>query len=306
MSAAHGNSLGAQAFSKIKDCDTAALCNKLVGECTTATCQPNKTACQGNTLTKCNSDGTAFASMMDCSPGTCDMSGGDCNKCEPGQKTCQADAVLTCDATGQTQSQSACPNGGKCIGTGQCVQCKTNADCSSLTRGCKVGVCSIEGKCSAQNAPDRTTSCSLLFSSGVCSNGACVGCIDNTECGGTSGTPICEPLLHTCVECTLRAGCTTGQRCSGNTCVAVGTRALVEGPNCGQGYILVGAGFCTKTCSTTADCPESNPGTVCQSGACNYFCTPATNTDPGVGCPTGSHCPNMFTCSPCEGGVCKD
>jgi hypothetical protein len=98
-----------QGFAMLKDCDTAALCNKILGQCTTAVCEPNQAACQGNMLLTCNGDGTAFAGTKDCSPGSCDQRGAQCDRCAPGQKRCESDMVLICDAEGQNERQRAAP-----------------------------------------------------------------------------------------------------------------------------------------------------------------------------------------------------
>jgi hypothetical protein len=122
------------------DCTSAALCNKEVGMCTSAVCMPDTFKCQDNVLKKCNADSSGYndATPMPCGMGTCDAKGGDCNMCEPGQKSCMGDSVVTCDPTGQMLVPASCGSGMKCTGAGQCVQCTADADCSALTKDCKV------------------------------------------------------------------------------------------------------------------------------------------------------------------------
>jgi hypothetical protein len=300
-------------FARMTDCPTAALCNDKVGKCTTAACEPGKTTCMGDMLTKCNMDGTNFTGTP-CGPGMCDSTGGDCNKCQPGAMSCDQGKVLTCDAQGQATSSSPCPNAGKCVGAGKCVACEVDADCSSMTKDCRVGVCS-NNTCSTKEAPSRTTTCSMLLGTGVCSSGTCVGCIDDAQCSNKPGTPACDSLTHTCIECSSTIGCSTSQTCSLGACVSkCGNNRLDLGeqcdpphtkqcdancnlipvlsratPSCPENRVSAGPvngiTYCTPTCSGPNDClATGNQKAQCTGGVCGYICGTDTN---GIlhGCP---------------------
>ena len=278
-------------FVKKEACPSAALCNKTAGTCTDAVCTANKVSCDANTLLTCNADGTAWKSMLPCTGGTCDATGGDCNKCEPGSKKCEAGMVMTCNAAGQTYAASACPSATpQCVGLGQCVQCSGNADCSALSNACKVGVCT-QNKCVAQNQPNNTGCTTSAGKAGGCSNGTCVcspqcngkECGDD-GCGGTCGS------------------CSGGQMCVGGQCVDCQNDAQCSGLNGNNGCLegWCDAGACkTRNAASTKSCGTSG---TCRSGTC---CTPnCTNKCSGDnGC--GGTCPN--NCgggSSCVSGQC--
>ncbi|HEX4353357.1 MAG TPA: DUF4215 domain-containing protein, partial [Polyangiales bacterium] len=254
-----------KSFIKQTDCATAALCNALIGMCTSATCTPNQFACQGDTLEQCNGDGTGFTSMSSCAKGMCDATGSDCNLCQPGVKSCDQRTVLTCNASGQGYDHAACAGTQTCVGAGRCVDCASDDDCSALTQGCKIGYC-FPGlnACGTKNATDQTTRCA----SGVCSAGACVQCGLDADCSGA--TPYCATSTHTCAACTASAGCTTSQTCMQGKCVAK--------PFCGDGIT-----------QSNEECDDGNSddsdGCVnCKNARCGdgYVRTSTETCDPGV------------------------
>jgi hypothetical protein len=311
-------------FVKKTDCATAALCNKTAGTCTSGVCAANKTSCDGNTLLVCNADGTAFKSMTPCTGGTCDATGGDCNKCEPGSKKCDADMVMTCDATGQTYMPNACPSGNHCVGLGQCVQCSSNADCTTLTQGCKVGVC-MQSKCVAQNQTNGMD-CTAAGKPGTCSSGACQctpqcsgkTCGDN-GCNGTcppgcSGGAMC--VQNQCVDCqndaqcaslNANGGCVEGY-CDQGSCK---TRNAAGTKSCGSSGMCRSGNCCTPNCAGKCSgddgcgnsCPNNcSGGAKCVGGACcTPSCTGKCSGDDGCGTPCPNNCSGGTTCF---GGAC--
>lgn len=268
-------------FTRQEDCDTEALCNELVGLCTTAVCAPGKTACDGNSLVTCNADGSAIATPKPCGAGFCDMTGGDCNQCEPGTKKCEQDMVMTCDPTGQAFTASPCPSGNKCVGMGQCVACDIDDDCSALTQGCKVGVCDTTNRCVAQNAPNGQQCTTTAGRPGTCSSGQCqcTPQCTNKQCGPNGCDGMCPNLcdngqmclVDRCVDCQRDSDCSSrnsvdGCRvgiCSGNTC------ATTNAPN---GTLCTGEpGMCSGgTCECEGSC---TPGTCGVDNGCGQQCT---------------------------------
>jgi hypothetical protein len=307
-------------FTKVTDCPTAALCNELVGKCTTATCDAGKTACMGDTLTRCNADGTGFTNQTACGSGLCDAAGGDCNVCQPGEKSCDQNNVLTCNAEGQRRDSAACPSGGKCVGAGKCVACTADGDCSSMTSGCKVGSCGTDYSCTSKNAPDQVTKCSTASGAGVCQAGSCVPCIGDGDCANRPGTPICSQ--NSCVACTNTRGCTSSQTCTDAGCVANCGNGVVDpseecdaGPgsawptticdastckrkiytacdaNCSSPNTCAGAGVnvCARLCQSVTDCYPNPPAhdVACMSSICAVKCGASGS------CPNGMHCITM-------------
>jgi hypothetical protein len=274
-----------QSFTKQKDCETEALCNKIAGMCTSAVCAPGKAACDANTLTQCNADGTAFQNQTPCPAGTtCDGAGGDCNICEPGMKKCAGSMVGTCNAAGQGYDPTPCPSDTKCS-DGICVACATDDDCSAIAKDCKVGIC--QGNvCATKNAGDGIA-CTALAKAGTCSGGVCQctpqcsgkecgdnGCGTGTTCApGCSGGQQCNKE-NRCVECLTAADCngkTSQNGCGSPMCSPAGTCGTLfapSGQSCGTGTNKCdGAGAC-KVC-TTSCAPNSCGG----SDGCGGTCT---------------------------------
>jgi hypothetical protein len=266
-------------FVKDVDCETAGLCNAMAGMCTDAVCAAGKTVCNGNTLVTCNADGTAVAKSTPCAGGTCDQAGGDCNMCEPGSKKCQGDQVMTCDATGQIFKASNCGSDKpRCIGLGQCVACSGNSDCSKLSAGCKVGVCS-GNSCTAQNAANGKSCATATGKAGTCQGGTCEctkqcsgkscgpdGC--DGQCPNLCGSKMC--VGSSCVDCINdyncpdnTASCQVGA-CNGGSC---GFARAKDGTGC------VGSGKCRSGICCTPDCTNLCAGASdgC-GGSCNGAC----------------------------------
>ncbi len=322
-----------QSWTRHEMCTSEALCNKIAGMCTTSACAANKAACNGNTLTQCNADGSAFAKQTPCPAGTtCDALGGDCNMCEPGMKKCENGMVMTCDATGQMFTASACPGSQKCVGAGQCAACAANDDCTSMTQGCRVGVCGANNMCSAQNAAAGTACTTSSNRPGTCSNGSCVctpqctgkQCGDDT-CGGQcpsrcSFAQSCS--MNRCVDCTTNADCSALTRdCQTGSCSAAGTCTTTprSSGTCTTSAGVTGtcsAGTCTCTPNCGARCGGSNG---C-GGTCPNTCDPVTQTcnlasercndKPFITCPA-NRCPSGMICAsvgycvhPCSSGSC--
>lgn len=289
-------------------CQTEALCNPMLGKCTEAVCEPETKSCDGNNLVTCNESGTAVASMERCATGMCDGAGGDCNQCAPGAKKCEGDMVMTCDATGQTYEPMPCPNGDKCVGVGQCVECSENGDCGDLTQGCKVGVC-MRNACMAGNAPNRTECTASGSKPGRCSSGTCVcepqcggkecgdnGC--NGSCGSCTGGTKCSNTFE-CVECTATSDCRSSNPCQRGTCSGGSCSfAPVNGGRCeGTGTCRNGTccqGSCEGKCGGDDDgcggtCPDRCSGKTCDKGQC-LTCPPGK-----TGC--GYSTPECWDCT---------
>lgn len=283
-----------QSFMLHETCQTEALCNKVAGTCTSSKCAPDKFACDGDTLTKCNSDGSAFASQVPCMAGSCDATGGDCNMCEPGRKICQNDMVATCNAAGQGYATAACPNGSRCVGAGQCAACVNDTDCSAMTQGCKVGMCSATNTCVAQNANNGLACTATGGKAGTCSAGQCKctpqcsgkACGDD-GCGGQC--PSSCSLLQSCVNSQC-ADCTTDLLCPGST------------DGCQTGYC--NAGKCaTRNATSTTRCTTGGVSGMCSAGRC-VACTPSCGTSCGGSDGCGGTCRCSGANQECMSGQC--
>jgi hypothetical protein len=288
-----------KSFVKLQDCDNPGLCNETVGECTTAVCVPNEFSCQGNTLKKCNGDGSAFdeAATMDCGTSVCDADGADCNRCEPGQKICMGNAAAVCDMAGQMHVTMPCPNGQKCQGAGQCVDCTADTDCASLTRDCKVGACE-NFECVAKDARSGT-SCMAGSRPGTCQSGGKCECTKQCSkpcgdgCGGdcpdTCGSMMCEYERDRCVQCLDDGDCrqlNSSNGCSVGMCNRSNGRCEEshrDGTDCS--FMAGVTGQCSRgecTCASRCDsthCNRDECGRTCEDSPCtgNQECNTSNN-----------------------------
>src|SRR5439155_967344 len=159
-----------------------------------------------------------------------------------------------------------------------------------------------------------------------CSGGACVGgpalnCDDGNVCTDDACNPAtgCTHTNNT-ASCSDGNACTTGDTCSGGTCIGG------PPPNCDDGNVCT-----TDACSTSTGCthtnntiscsdgnacttgdtcsggtcvggppPNCDDGNVCTTDACNTS-TGCTHTNNTISCSDGNACTTGDTCS---GGAC--
>jgi hypothetical protein len=297
------------------ECANAALCNSLLGQCTEAVCEPNKFACQNNLLLKCNSHGDAFEQMQPCGASTCDAEGGQCDKCQPGTKTCRGAKIAICDETGQSEAEASCPTGQKCVGAGQCVECTDDNECASLTEGCHVGACRMNA-CES-DASKNGLSCDMGSTPGTCMAGICT-CVPqcNKPCGD-SGCPG-QPCPNTCKS---------GQMCSDDKCIdCLESSACSElSDDCNDGVCRSGQCIAVpqnrscrdvlgqpSTCSG-GRCPTCKPNCIGKCGGadgcgsqCESNCNPSTEqctNNECVALPTGGTLYSMCSGTSCAPGL---
>jgi hypothetical protein len=155
---------GTQA-SLVKTCGASESC--LGGACVPQKCAPGKTTCaDGSTLATCKTDGSGYDKSA-CKGGeVCDGDACKATVCAPGSKSCLGAKVLTCDATGLTQtpgedcgaSGKTCEDGG-CLAQGQVcapgskscdgtklMQCKADGSGTTLVMDC-LAISSVQSTC---------------------------------------------------------------------------------------------------------------------------------------------------------------
>ena len=269
-----------KSFMKVMDCTSAALCNKNLGMCTAAVCMPNTFVCQDNVLKQCKADSSGYddAAAVPCGMGTCDAKGGDCNMCEPGQKSCMGDSVATCDPTGQMLVPTPCGGSMKCAGAGKCVECTGDSDCVELTMDCKVGAC-MQNRCVAKDATTGKACTAGNGKPGKCASGGTCECTPNCNkpcgdngcgkpCPNTCGALMC--VKDACVECTADSQC-RGTDCKVGVCGDNGrcsqSATPREGASCKSGGV---SGTCTQgECVCKSDCGRQH----CQTDSCGRSCS---------------------------------
>ena len=102
--------------------------------------------------------------------------------------------------------------GGACSGetpvcdeaSGECVECITGADCEAADAPLCVERACVE--CEGNG------NCDSVTASRCGENNACAGCEGDEDCAHLSGTPACDEMSGTCVECM------SSTDCDGNVC----------------------------------------------------------------------------------------
>jgi hypothetical protein len=335
-------------------CDGAGTCVECVagtdcpsGVCTAGTCAPVPSGC--STVADCPGASGPCATPA-CQARVCvevpvalgtfvsDPSAGDCqsNQCDGAGHMISAPAPTDlpaasgqctfgqCTAGAPTQGNQpintpCTENGGIfCDGSGVCVQCNANADCTS-------GVCATH-TCAAATCSDGIKN---GLETGIDCGGTCAPCADGVAClvPGDCTSHVCTGLVCQAPSCAdgVRNGTETDVDCGGASCGACAdnqvcrinadcTSGLCQGGVCtaklGQGSACTANGECTNgLCVDNFCCDKACAGTCesCSLAGKQGTCTPALNgTDPRGQCPAAS-CTNA-TATPvalCDGaGAC--
>jgi hypothetical protein len=143
-------------------------------------------------------------------------------------------------------------------GTGKCVACMKDSDCtSSYYKYCMAS----NGQC-VQCRSDADCAANKTYKFCAAASGKCVECKTAADCAGNPFAKICDPTSG-CEECKKDADCgvgSLGNRCSGSICV----------------------------CATDADCAGRTAGNKCDTSMQACSCT--VDAD----CPTGKKCTGNF------------
>ena len=264
-------------------CDSAALCNETAGACTDKACTANTRICDGDVLTGCNANLTALTPIKTCGPSLCDQAQGECDVCSANAKRCDQDVVISCDANGRKETRLPCSDATpKCAGSGNCVECVRNTDCTGDHKLCTGNRCVVQPYCGDGNVTTgEECDPKAAGESDWSCNAQCKKTTAYTWCAGKDRAP--------------NAGCSTGETCFGGQCAA---RCNLVGdcPPAATGEMTCAASWkvCIATgCRATSDCPSGmicsalpeNSGLSSASGG--GTCAPCDAQHP---CPTGSRC----------------
>lgn len=168
------------------------LCRAIIPECADAA--PGDYVCADARLIHCGPD-LVTAVVEDCSSSElCDSERGRCNDCSADSSICPtAISYATCDSSGQWLEQNCPVDSPFCVGSGECVACVSDGDCSGeapecYRRACVSHVCTdVPAAAGVQCASDGGTVCNGQGSCGVCQP-------DERDCGGEGGRPrVCLP-----------------------------------------------------------------------------------------------------------------
>jgi len=207
--------------------------------------------------------GTVDAAMLDCMPG---------------ERTCEMNTPLTCDANGNWQRGTPCSNicsAGSCVGV--------------CTPGAKMCVGNIPQICDNQGLWQAAPAC--MF---VCRQGDCTG--------------VCQPGARQCSSAGMPQSCNAdGTWETGQACPFVCSQGV-----CG-GVCKPGMGNCSnnapQTCTAAGEWLTGQPCQfVCSNGSCAGSCTPGTrqcsNNVPQTCTSTGAWQSGTACPYVCAGGMC--
>jgi hypothetical protein len=217
-------------------CTSSSQCSGLTPVCETTAGSPyvgQCVACSGSVVSGC-AGGTPFCdtttdtcracTVSDCAAPTaiCESSGAAAGTC------------VACDATNTSTCTGATPVCDLTVFV--CVGCVTHADCKDASMPtCDVATQTCRACAANSDCPGDV----CVTDSGSSKAGQCVGCLKDSDCGGSNGD--CDTATNTCT-CTKNEQCSNPTpTCSNSTCVA---------------------------CKTASDCAGNKGGPVCSSGSC--------------------------------------
>jgi hypothetical protein len=219
--------------------------------------------------------------------------------CPAGTGTCSSPSdcppsaectTATCNAgcCGHTNDPSGSCSAGVCDGQGQCVQCVTSENCPPTENQCTAVRC--DSNVCGQVDLTPGTPCSE-DGGHYCNAGACLQCVDVSDCGNT--TP------PECYEATCTSGgvCGTAPSPPTTTCVRSSGTSGSDGPG-----FCNGMGLCVE-CNTPSNCPA--PSNPCIDATCEVNICGTTNAPSETKCPTGV-CNGTGSCVQCvSNGDCS-
>jgi hypothetical protein len=189
------------------------------------------------------------------------------------------------------------PERGKCIsdaahGTGLFYQCQGNP----------ANVCQDSNSATCPDFSNDANHCgscgNVCPSDQPCLDGTCGCASDQTMCGGNCIAD-CDPALGQVLDpVTCQCGCPSNRTLCGGTCIATCDAYLGQVLDtttcqcvCPEGYLMLGNGYCIRSCTEDADCGDfrtcdttTEGDRVCSSGGYLPFCSPCTSTQ---GCQSG-------------------
>lgn len=213
----------------------------------------------------------------------------------------------------------------KCDSVGNLDMANDDTDVYDDGNPCTADTCSGG---TPSNLPSAMAMCGDMTAPGVCNaSGACVECIDDTQCAANAAKPKCTPagkcVPDTCLD-TMKTGKETGIDCGGGECDAcpdmspcklnsdclssfckgIGANKTCQAPACDDGLKngdetdvdcggktcvpLMGLCIPGQLCKAASDCDSS----VCKSGACAApSCTDGVKNGDEINIDCGGACP---------------
>jgi|GEM_PF-6904128 len=269
-----------ESIASMMACESAKHCMAGVAAQTCATCIPAEDhQCTGVSLEQCAADGMSFTKLMDCeTEGLCNAMLGQCTDavCAPGQKACDGNNLVTCNADGTAiEGMDACANGMCDADGGDCNECQPGTkDCD----GDMAITCDATGQTWEPMAcPSSAPKCVGL--------GQCVQCENDEDCGD------------------LTEGCKVG-KCNQNRCMAANApnSTMCQASGGKPGMCASGSCMCTPQCGSR-ECGDNGCNGSC--GSCGgEMCNGSGQC---VECLDSGDCTDATECQTpsCTGGMCR-
>ena len=304
------------------------LCGIKLGDpgCTTTPeCIAGVCITTGPNLDKCE----PCASDTNCATPTpaCNLTTNDCVQCTQTSSTactgttplCGAtDTCVACNGDNGTTATETCPVAGPyCAGTGACIKCTANSQCTTgthpgpicnTTTGACGNTCTTDAQCGAGNWCDEAVAkCTPTLPNATpiptdgphtnpTLNGTCTAAAATLVCA--SG--VCDPTGNVCGIELGDPGCTTTPECINGVCITTGPNTGKCEPCAGDISCEAPTPACDPTSNTCVQCTTTN-GT-----ACTGMTPVCSATDVCVQCVIDANCPTG-TCNPvtntCTGGT---
>ena len=178
---------------------------------------------------QCRPDGSCSQCMVDseCAIGEhCDVAAGTCAECLD-DIDCNDNDPCTSDRCVARQCENTAEP--------RCTACSQDSDCDDAN-SCTDDLCNSGGTCDNTAAIDGTT-----CPAGECSSGLCAGCLTDNLC--EAGTPRCDTITQTCVECVAASDCDDSEECTRDVCAnnACVYLAVADDTMCSLGSCFDGA-----------------------------------------------------------------
>ncbi len=254
---------------------SAACSSPAIGHCNTnRDCNSSQSCIAGRCTNHCAGGAPSCTKIEDCRVGSQCLSGC-CAEATPCDVSTPCSTGLTCQG-GLCQPPTKCTTDANCDPTSdnpvcndqqQCVQCLSNADCSTVQGTiCSNGSCTVPAPvpCTTDaNCTDLTRhKCNTTGNPKVC-----VGCVTNADCGAAS--PVCDPQTLTCgpTTCSRDADCSAPNGKCDNSVTGGHCVACLADADCptigGKPQACTAQHVCvTKAgCNVSADCHA--PAAVC-------------------------------------------
>lgn len=152
-------------------------------------------------------------------------------------------------ATAQPCRDSSECHGLRCNrGTGLCVACTDDDDCSGARPRCDGDLqvcveCRADDDCASGRRCETTTHRCIETCTSTCPKpgytceaGLCIECTNDANCAASASGPVCDTAIGRCVECTSNAHCKGGaavcDRRSGDCAVCVSSSSCSGGLTC--------------------------------------------------------------------------